>query len=48
MNREQCEECICLVSGFNGAWVCDECGISCEKLTRCPETGEQALLEKTD
>ena len=40
MRKEQCQDCVCLVAGDNGEWICDECQTPCEDVKRCPETGE--------
>lgn len=42
MKREQCQDCVCLIEGFNGTWICDECQQPCVEIKRCPETGEIA------
>ena len=40
MTREFCENCICLVEGDNGEWVCDECQQTVEEVAECPESEE--------
>lgn len=40
MKKEQCQDCVCLVVGDNGEWVCDECQKPCSDVKRCPETRE--------
>lgn len=42
MKRESCVDCISLVEGENGEWICDECQKCIEEIKRCPETGEEA------
>ena len=37
MNRKDCKDCVCLVEGDNGEWICDECQQEVEKVTICPE-----------
>ena len=37
MTREFCRDCVCLVEGDNGEWVCDECQKTVEEVTECPE-----------
>lgn len=34
---ERCRDCICLVAGDNGEWICDECGRCCSEVEDCPE-----------
>lgn len=41
MTKEQCRDCVCLVSENNGEWFCDECNKPCVEVKRCPETGEE-------
>ena len=38
MKRESCADCVCLVEGDNGEWICDECGKEVETINNCPET----------
>lgn len=37
MTKEYCSNCICLVEGDNGEWICDECQKAVEEITECPE-----------
>ncbi len=37
MTREFCQDCICLIGGENGEWICDECGKEVEQVEHCPE-----------
>ena len=37
MKRETCTDCVCLVSGKNDEWICDECNKPVEEVERCPE-----------
>lgn len=41
MTRNFCRDCICLVEGDNGEWVCDECQKTVEEVTECPETDDE-------
>lgn len=41
MTREFCRDCICLVEGDNGEWVCDECQKTVEEVAECPESEKQ-------
>lgn len=36
---ERCRDCICLVAGDNGEWICDECERLCNEIgdVECPE-----------
>lgn len=38
MKREFCMDCVCLVEGTNGEWVCDECQKTVEEVEVCPES----------
>ena len=40
MTREFCTDCVCLVEGDNGEWICDECQMPVEEVEKCPE-GEE-------
>lgn len=42
MTKEQCADCVCLVEGFDGTWICDESNKPCVEVKKCPETGEKA------
>ena len=35
--RSRCEDCVCLVEGDNGEWVCDELNQKVEEVKDCPE-----------
>ena len=35
--KERCNDCVCLVSGDNGEWVCDESEQLCMAVVKCPE-----------
>ena len=35
--RSRCEDCICLVEGDNGEWVCDELQKKVEEVKDCPQ-----------
>ena len=37
MNRKDCRDCVCLIEGDNGEWICDECEMIVEKVKICPE-----------
>ena len=37
MRRGFCEDCVCLVEGPSGEWICDEANMEIERLTHCPE-----------
>lgn len=43
MTREFCANCICLVEGDNGEWVCDECQKTVEEVTECPESEDKDM-----
>jgi hypothetical protein len=34
---ERCRDCICLVAGRNGEWICDEAERPCSEVEHCPE-----------
>ena len=34
---ERCRDCICLVAGSNGEWICDEAERTCSEVEHCPE-----------
>lgn len=36
---ERCRDCVCLVAGDNGEWICDECDKFCNEIgdVDCPE-----------
>lgn len=34
---ERCRDCICLVAGSNGEWICDEAERPCSEVKHCPE-----------
>ena len=38
MKREHCADCVCLVAGENGEWICDECQKPVEEVEHCPES----------
>ena len=40
MKKETCTDCICLVEGNAGEWVCDEAQKPIEKVEICPEMNE--------
>lgn len=40
MKKCDCANCICLVEGNNGEWICDEVGKPIEKIENCPEASE--------
>ena len=40
MTREFCRDCICLVEGDNGEWICDETQKEISTMDYCPETRE--------
>ena len=42
MTKENCRDCVCIVSESNGTWVCDECGQPCDDIERCPEIGVES------
>jgi hypothetical protein len=35
--KERCRDCICLVQGDNGEWICDEKQMEINSVERCPE-----------
>ncbi len=35
--RERCQDCVCLVGGDNGEWICDQFEAECEDIEDCPE-----------
>ena len=35
--RSRCQDCICLVEGDNGVWVCDELNQKVEEVKDCPQ-----------
>ena len=37
MKREFCTDCVCLVEGEHGEWICDECQKKVEEVKKCPE-----------
>ena len=37
MNKCDCANCVCLVKGINGEWVCDEVNKNIEDIKHCPE-----------
>ena len=37
MNKCDCANCVCLVEGINGEWVCDEVNKNIEDIKHCPE-----------
>ena len=37
MRKSFCQDCVCLVEGPNGEWICDEADMEIETLTHCPE-----------
>ena len=37
MKREDCADCVCLVEGNAGEWLCDECQKVIEEVEKCPE-----------
>ena len=37
MNKCDCANCVCLVEGINGEWVCDEVNKNIENIKHCPE-----------
>lgn len=37
MKKEDCRDCVCLVEGDAGEWVCDEEGKPVEEIDICPE-----------
>ena len=46
MKREECMDCVCLVEGDAGEWICDEEGKPVEEIEVCPEiTNEIDKLE---
>lgn len=43
MKKCTCENCVCLVEGNKGEWVCDEVNKPIEEVTHCPEGIEEEL-----
>ena len=37
MRKSHCADCVCLVEGPNGEWICDEAGVKISELSHCPE-----------
>lgn len=37
MRKEFCQDCVCLVEGPNGEWICDEKGMEIGEFNHCPE-----------
>ena len=37
MKKCDCQDCVCLVAGDNGEWVCDEMNKPIEEVENCPE-----------
>ena len=37
MRKEHCRDCVCLVEGPNGEWMCDEAGVEISEMYHCPE-----------
>ena len=37
MLKEDCKDCVCLVEGDNGKWVCDEVDRNIKDINECPE-----------
>ena len=35
--ERRCQDCICLVEGKNGEWVCDEAEKEIHSVSECPE-----------
>ena len=45
--RSRCQDCICLVEGDNGEWVCDELNQEVEQVKDCPEGLELKKVAST-
>ena len=39
--EERCADCIALVEGENGEWICDECGKNIYDVEECLEWGKE-------
>ena len=37
MRKVDCKDCVCLVDGVKGDWVCDERSKPIDKVNNCPE-----------
>ena len=37
----RCQDCIALVAGDNGEWICDECEKEIHAVDQCPEGLEE-------
>ena len=48
MTKCMCENCVCLVEGTNGEWVCDECQKPIEEVRHCPEFYDDLKLEQME
>ena len=46
MNRAFCADCICLVEGESGEWICDELEEKIENVQQCPNEDPDAGCEK--
>lgn len=33
---KRCRDCVSLVEGENGTWVCDEACVPCSSIKKCP------------
>ena len=47
MTREFCRNCICLVTGNDGEWICDEVQKEVEDIMECPEQPKTRTLNLT-
>lgn len=36
--KERCTNCVCLVEGNQGQWMCDEQNLPCMSISTCPES----------
>lgn len=43
MKKCNCENCVCLVEGNNGEWICDEVNKPIEEVKHCPEGIKEEL-----
>lgn len=48
MKKEYCQDCVCLVEGDNGEWVCDECQKPIDEVEYCPEFYADLLMEQQE
>jgi len=37
MDKKDCRDCVCLIEGEKGEWICDELDRKISKIDECPE-----------